>query len=93
MELMINVQESRPQGVTAPQGLNVENHNTGNINMTSLSNNTQSIEVLEEISTIAVQGEAIALCVSCANIDDLDSRMIEKVLWDLQHKFERISKL
>ena len=61
--------------------------------MTSLSNNTQVIEVLDEISMLALQGEAIALCVSCTNMRDMDTQMLEKVLWDLQHKFERIAKL
>ena len=56
-----------------------------------LSINT--IETLDSISEIALQGEAIAISITEDRIKSLDPRVIERIFWDLQNKFGRISKL
>ena len=52
-----------------------------------------SIETLDSISEIALQGEAIAISITEDRIKSLDPRVIERIFWDLQNKFGRISKL
>lgn len=83
-----------PQGVTAPQGSSIATTQTMRLNdMNSLSENKTAVEVSEEIMALALQGEAIAICLANGAASDLSHNILENVLWDLQQKFERISKL
>lgn len=61
--------------------------------VTPQSFSISTIESLDSISEIALQGEAIAISITEDRIKSLDPRVIERIFWDLQHKFERIAKL